>query len=50
MNVLYVGDKEVIKRLVYFSPPTKCFMKMFFLTSFTQYRLRSARKFLACFD
>ena len=27
---------------MYFSPPTKCFVKIFFLTSFTQYRLRQA--------
>ena len=42
INVLYGGHKKVIKRLMYFSPPTKCFMKIFFLTSFTQYRLREA--------
>ena len=31
LNALYGGYKKVIKRLIYFSPPTKCLMKMFFL-------------------
>ena len=25
VNALYGGHKKVIKRLMYFSPPTKCF-------------------------
>ena len=25
VNVLYEGYKKLIKRLMYFSPPTKCF-------------------------
>ena len=35
----YIGYKKVIKKLVYFFPQS-VLMKMYFLTSFTQYRLR----------
>ena len=31
LNALYGGYKKIIKRLIHFSPPIKCLMKMFFL-------------------
>ena len=40
--MLYAGHKKVTKRFMYFSPLSKCFMKIFLLTLFTKYRLRQA--------
>ena len=40
--MLHAGHRKVTKRFIYFSPPTKCFLKIFLPTSFTQYRLRQA--------
>ena len=44
INVLYGGYKKVIKRLMYFSPPTECFYEHVLSTSFTQYCLSLCNK------
>ena len=50
VNLLYGGFKKVIKRLLYFIvPPQSVFMKMFFLTPFTQNCLSLSEKVFSLF-
>ena len=53
ITVLYRGYKKVIKTLMYFSPPTKCFYEDALSniphTIFLRQRASTA-KFLACLD